>query len=71
MAGLVGRMGVVLMSPGPDSIGEVEIRVGGTRETFLASATETIAPGATVLVVEDLGGRQVAVIPWAAPPDAV
>jgi hypothetical protein len=30
-----------------------------------------IEVGATVLVVEDRGGRQVAVIPWAAQPDAV
>jgi hypothetical protein len=71
MTGLVGRMGVVLMSPGPDGIGEVEILVGGTREAFLASSDETIEAGATVLVVEDRGDRQVTVIPWAAPPDAV
>ncbi|MCP2192702.1 hypothetical protein [Williamsia deligens] len=71
MAGLVGRMGVVVLPPGPDGIGEVEIRVGGTRETYVATAEVTIEVGATVLVVEDLGGRQVAVIPWAAPPEAV
>ncbi len=71
MAGLVGRMGVVVLSPGPDGLGEVEVRVGGTRETFLASAEEAIEVGAAVLVVEDRGGRQVAVIPWASPPDAV
>ncbi len=64
-------MGVVLLPPGPDGIGEVEIRVGGTRETYLASAEVEIEVGATVLVVEDRGDRQVAVIPWAAPPDAV
>ena len=71
MAGLMGRMGVVLLSPGPDGLGEVEIRVGGTRETYLASAEVTIDAGKTVLVVEDRGDRQVAVIPWDAPPGAV
>ncbi|WP_299575297.1 hypothetical protein [uncultured Williamsia sp.] len=49
----------------------MEIRVGGTRETYLASAEVEIEVGATVLVVEDRGDRQVAVIPWAAPPGAV
>jgi len=61
-------MGVVVLAPGPDVVGEVEIRVGGTRETYVAMATVAIGVGATVLVVEDLGSRQVAVIPWSATP---
>ncbi|MGZ8178924.1 hypothetical protein ACXVUM_13425 [Williamsia sp. SKLECPSW1] len=68
MAGLVGRTGVVVMAPGPGVLGEVELRLDGTREAFLATSDTAIPVGEPVLVVDDLGERRVVVVPWTEPP---
>jgi membrane protein implicated in regulation of membrane protease activity len=68
MAGLVGRTGVVVIAPAPGVLGEVELRIDGTRESFLATADTAIPVGDPVLVVDELGDRRVVVVPWTASP---
>jgi hypothetical protein len=60
---LVGTRGV----QGP---GEVVVRVRGGTEAFLAWSDDPLPKGATVLVVDSRGTRQVDVIEWADPLDA-
>lgn len=60
----VGRVGqVVTAIPGGTSPGEVRLAIRGGTELFLAYCDSPIARGASVLVVEDLGGRSVRVFP--------
>lgn len=47
------------------------MRVRGGTETFLAWSAEPLARGTRVLVVTSRGGRQVDVIEWADPLDAL
>ncbi|MHC3467603.1 hypothetical protein ACYF6T_02705 [Streptomyces sp. 7R007] len=61
---LIGTRG----SAGP---GEILVRVRGGSETFLAWSQEPLPKGATVLVVESRGCREVGVIRWADPLDAL
>jgi len=69
---VVGVIGVVTLAVGgPDSLGEVELRIGGGTERFLAQAREAIAEGEDVLVVRVLPGRVVDVERWIAPPGTV
>ncbi|MEW2625713.1 hypothetical protein [Streptomyces sp. NPDC048106] len=69
---VIGRTGKVLIgtrgSAGP---GEVLVRVRGGSETFLAWSEDPLPPGATVLVIESRGCREVGVIEWADPLDAL
>ncbi|WP_269857635.1 hypothetical protein [Streptomyces sp. RPT161] len=68
---VVGCTGVLLIGTrGPAGPGEVLARVRGGTETFLAWSAEPLPKGATVLVVESRGTRQVDVIEWADPLDA-
>jgi membrane protein implicated in regulation of membrane protease activity len=68
---VIGRTGELLIGTrGPVGPGEVLVRVRGGTETFLAWSDEPLPRGATVLVVESRGARQVDVIPWADPLDA-
>jgi hypothetical protein len=55
-------------SAGP---GEILVRVRGGSETFLAWSEEPLPRGATVLVIGSRGTRQVDVIEWADPLDAL
>jgi hypothetical protein len=57
---LIGTRG----SAGP---GEVLVRIRGGTEAFLAWSEEPLPAGATVLVIESRGARQVDVIEWADP----
>ncbi|MBF9070701.1 hypothetical protein [Streptacidiphilus fuscans] len=57
---LIGTRG----SAGP---GEVLVRVRGGTEAFMAWSEEPLPVGATVLVIESRGARQVDVIEWADP----
>jgi hypothetical protein len=59
---LIGTRG----SAGP---GEILVRVRGGSETFLAWSQDPLPIGATVLVVESRGCREVDVIEWADPLD--
>ncbi|MFE7168347.1 hypothetical protein [Streptomyces sp. NPDC057616] len=69
---VIGCTGQVLIgtrgSAGP---GEVLVRVRGGSETFLAWSEEPLPTGATVLVIESRGCREVGVIEWADPLDAL
>lgn len=57
-----GRMGqVVTTIPGGTSPGEVRVAIRGGTELFLAYCDSPVDRGASVLVVEDLGGRAVRV----------
>ena len=60
---LGGRMGhVVTAIPGGPAPGEVRVAVRGGTELFLAYCDSPVEQGASVLVVEDLGGRAVRVL---------
>lgn len=61
---LIGTRG----SAGP---GEILVRVRGGTETFLAWSEEPLPRGTIVLVIESRGTRQVGVIEWADPLDAL
>jgi len=60
--GLIGR--IVTASRGPDGPGEVQLRIRGGTETFIAVSTEPIPVGDSVVVLIDLGHRRVEVCPW-------
>jgi hypothetical protein len=47
------------------------VRVRGGSETFLAWSEEPLPVGATVLVIESRGCREVGVIEWVDPLDAL
>ncbi|MFC9093894.1 hypothetical protein ACGFYM_23755 [Streptomyces sp. NPDC048231] len=61
---LIGTRG----SAGP---GEILVRVRGGSETFLAWSQEPLPTGATVLVIDSRGRREVDVIEWGDPLDAL
>ncbi|MEC3992202.1 hypothetical protein VSR01_01020 [Actinacidiphila sp. DG2A-62] len=62
---VVGCTGELLIGTrGPEGPGEVLVRVRGGSEAFLAWSDEPLARGATVLVVDSRGSRQVDVIAW-------
>ncbi|MEU1627090.1 hypothetical protein ABZ746_17570 [Streptomyces sp. NPDC020096] len=69
---VIGCTGVLLIgtrgSAGP---GEVLVRIRGGSETFLAWSVAPLREGAAVLVIESRGTRQVDVIEWADPLDAL
>ena len=64
-ASVVGRVGRVLIgTTDPQRPGEVLIEVRGGTEAFIAYCPEPLVRHSMVLVIEDLGNRQVAVTPW-------
>lgn len=69
---MIGCTGVLTIGTrGAGGPGEVLVRVRGGSETFLAWSAEPLSKGATVLVVESRGSREVDVITWADPLDAL
>ena len=65
---LIGCIGVLTVATrGPQGPGEVQVRVRGGSESFLAWSPEPIARGSTVLVIESRGHRAVDVSPWSDP----
>ncbi len=69
---VIGCTGVlVLGTRGEEGPGEVLARVRGGTETFFAWSVEPLPRGTKVLVVESRGTRQVDVIEWADPLDAL
>ena len=68
---VIGCTGVLVIGTrGGAGPGEVLVRIRGGTETFLAWSDEPLPKGASVLVVESRGTRQVDVIEWADPLDA-
>jgi membrane protein implicated in regulation of membrane protease activity len=68
---VIGRTGELLVGTrGAEGPGEVLVRVRGGTEAFLAWSDDPLPKGATVLVVDSRGTRQVDVIEWADPLDA-
>ncbi|MER7177938.1 hypothetical protein ABT404_00310 [Streptomyces hyaluromycini] len=69
---VIGCTGTVLIGTrGSTGPGEVLVRVRGGSETFLAWSEEPLPVGATVLVIESRGCREVGVIEWVDPLDAL
>ena len=67
--GLAGR--ITTPTRGEDGPGEVEIRIRGGTETFIARSAEPLAKGQAVIVVQTLGPRTVIVLPWADPVESL
>jgi hypothetical protein len=68
---VVGCTGVLLVGTrGAGGPGEVLIRIRGGSEAFVAWSDEPIPRGATVLVVESVGAREVHVVTWSDPAPA-
>ena len=67
--GLAGR--ITTPTRGADGPGEVEIRIRGGTEIFIARSATPLAKGQAVIVVQTLGPRTVIVMPWADPVDTL
>jgi hypothetical protein len=68
----IGRVGVLSVATrGSDGPGEVNIKIRGGSETFLAWSEKPLPRGATVLVIESRGARTVDVIEWEDPLDEI
>jgi membrane protein implicated in regulation of membrane protease activity len=66
----VGATGVLVVATrGTHGPGEVLIKIRGGTETYLAWSDDPLPKGETVLVVQAVGARQVAVVAWAEPVD--
>jgi hypothetical protein len=62
---VIGRVGeVTVASTDPERPAEITIAVRGGSETYLAYCSQPLARHSTVLVIEELGNRRVAVTPW-------
>ncbi|MFF4696592.1 hypothetical protein [Streptomyces chattanoogensis] len=69
---VIGCTGVLLIGTrGAAGPGEVLVSVRGGSEAFVAWSAEPLPVGATVLVIESRGARQVDVIEWADPLEAL
>ncbi|MFJ6748140.1 MULTISPECIES: hypothetical protein [unclassified Streptomyces] len=69
---VIGCTGELLIGTrGAAGPGEVLVRIRGGSEAFLAWSAEPLPAGATVLVIESRGSRQVDVIEWTDPLDAL
>ena len=67
--GLAGR--ITTPTRGEDGPGEVEVRIRGGTETFIARSATPLTKGQAVIVVQTLGPRTVIVMPWADPVDTL
>jgi membrane protein implicated in regulation of membrane protease activity len=67
--GLAGR--ITTPTRGKAGAGEVELRIRGGTETFIARSDEPLPRGAAVIVLSTLGPRTVVVFPWADPLDSI
>ena len=62
---LIGKPGVLTVATrGSAGPGEVQVRVRGGTEHFIAWSPEPLPRGTTVLVIETRGHRAVDVSPW-------
>lgn len=67
--GLAGR--IVTATQGEAGPGEVELRIRGGTETFIARSAHPLPRGQAVIVVSTLGPRSLVVLPWADPIDSL
>ena len=67
--GLAGK--ITTATRGQDGPGEVQLRIRGGTETFIAQSAEPLAKGQAVIVVQTLGPRTVIVLPWADPVESL
>jgi hypothetical protein len=67
--GLSGR--ITTPTRGADGAGEVEIRIRGGTETFIARSADPLPVGQPVIVLSTLGPRTVIVAPWADPVESL
>ena len=67
--GLAGR--IVIATRGADGPGEVQLRIRGGTETFIARSADPLPVGAAVIVLDTLGPRTVVVFPWVDPLDSI
>jgi hypothetical protein len=65
---LIGLIGVLTVATrGPGGPGEVQVRVRGGTESFIAWSPDPLPKGSTVLVIESRGHRVVDVSAWSDP----
>ena len=65
---LIGSIGVLIIGTrGSRGPGEVQLKIRGGSESYIAWSPEPIAKGATVLVIESHGARSVDVSEWTDP----
>ena len=67
--GLAGR--ITIATRGAEGAGEVEVRIRGGTERFIARSATPLDKGQAVIVVQTLGPRTVIVLPWADPVDSL
>ncbi len=67
--GLAGR--IVTATRGVDGPGEVELRIRGGTEVFIARSADRLARGQAVIVLATLGPRTLVVAPWADPVESL
>jgi hypothetical protein len=61
----IGAIGEVIVAiRGADGPGEVQMKVNGTMESYIAESVEPISRGQTVLVIAVGRHRHVTVVPW-------
>lgn len=67
--GLTGR--ITVATRGEAGTGEVELRIRGGSETFIARSAMPLDRGQSVIVVESVGPRTVVVLPLSDPVDSL
>lgn len=67
--GLAGR--IVTATGGKKGPGEVQLRIRGGTETYIAHSSEPLSVGTSVIVLTTLGPRTVVVFPWTDPVDSL
>jgi membrane protein implicated in regulation of membrane protease activity len=65
--GLAGR--TVTATRGEHGAGEIELRIRGGTEVFIARSNDPLPVGTAVIVFATLGPRTLVVYPWAHPLD--
>ena len=66
----IGCIGVITIpTRGTAGPGEVQVKIRGGSEAFIAWSPEPLAKGTTVLVIEERGSRTVDVSAWTDPLD--
>jgi hypothetical protein len=66
----IGCIGVITVATrGTAGPGEVQVKIRGGSESFIAWSSEPLVRGTTVLVIEERGNRAVDVSAWTDPLD--
>lgn len=61
----------MIATRGADGPGEVQLKIRGGTETFIARSADPLPVGAAVIVLDVLGPRTVVVFPWDDPLDTI